>query len=237
MSSVRYILSDIDGFNDIINSNDNSIPNILNLNRTSNNTQYKVITYDKKYLNYDLISSYGLCRSIIVNNRNKVVSFAPPKSMPCDEFIQKYDETTYKIVAEEFIEGTMINVFWDETNGLSGDWEISTRNTVGATSSFYKGSGKTKTFREMFFEAAKENNLELNFLETNYCYSFVLQHPDNRIVVPFNKPLLYLVAVYSIHNEADKIIVENYNANQFQYFFNNILNSSIMFPQIYKFEK
>ena len=84
MSSVRYILSDIDGFNDIINSNDNSIPNILNLNRTSNNTQYKVITYDKKYLNYDLISSYGLCRSIIVNNRNKVVSFAPPKSMPCD---------------------------------------------------------------------------------------------------------------------------------------------------------
>jgi hypothetical protein len=154
--------------------------------------------------------------------------------MPCDEFIQKYDETTYKIVAEEFIEGTMINVFWDETNG---DWEISTRNTVGATSSFYKGTGKTKNFREMFFEAAKYNNLELNFLETNYCYSFVLQHPDNRIVVPFKKPQLYLVAVYSIHNDSDKITVENYNPRQFQNFFSNILNSSIMFPQIYKFEK
>lgn len=237
MSTIRYILSNIYGFNDIINSNDNSIPNILKINnRTSNNTPYKVITYDKNFLNCDLVSSYGLCRSIIVNSRNKVVGFAPPKSMPCDEFIQKYDETTYKIVAEEFIEGTMINVFWDETIGLTGDWEISTRNTVGATSSFYKGI-KTKTFREMFFEGAKENNLELNFLETKYCYSFVLQHPDNRIVVPFKKPQLYLVAVYSIHNDTDKIIVENYNAQNFQYFFNNILNSSIMFPQIYKLEK
>ena len=38
--------------------------------------------------------------------------------------------------------------------------EISTRNTVGATSSFFKGSHQ-KTFRDMFLEAAKDENLIL----------------------------------------------------------------------------
>jgi hypothetical protein len=165
MNSVRYILSDIPTFNEIVKSNDTSISNILKLNkvecRTSNNTPYKVVRYDKNFLSCDLIPSYGLCRSVIINNNNKVVGFAPPKSIPSDEFIKRYNEESDGIVAEEFVEGTMINVFWDDSIGLTGGWEIATRNTVGATSSFYKGP-RAKTFRDMFLEAAKENNLDLN---------------------------------------------------------------------------
>ena len=86
----------------------------------------------------------------------------------------------------------MINVFWDSNIGLSGAWEISTRNTVGAESSFYK-SPNSKTFRTMFLEAAINNNLDLDSLNKNFCYSFVLQHPENRIVVPFKAPQLYLI--------------------------------------------
>jgi hypothetical protein len=155
MNSVRYILSDILGFNDIINSTNTDVSNVLKLNKidckTNNNTSYKIIRYDKNFLTYDLVSSYGLCRSVIVNSKNKVVGFAPPKSILCDDFIRKYSENTTDIVAEQFVEGTMINVFWDDLAG----WEISTRNTIGATSSFYKGS---KTFREMFIEACNKNN-------------------------------------------------------------------------------
>jgi hypothetical protein len=55
-----------------------------------------------------------------VNNQNKVVSFAPPKSIPSDKFIQSYNEKMEGIVAEEFVEGTMINVFWDPSVGLTG---------------------------------------------------------------------------------------------------------------------
>jgi len=240
MTSARYILSEIPGFNDIVKNDIKNVSNILKLNkvecRTSNNTPYTVIRYDKNFLSIDLIPSYGLCRSVIVNNNNKVVGFSPPKSIPSDCFINKYNESTNGIIAEEFIEGTMINVFWDDSIGLTGGWEIATRNTVGATSSFYKGP-KAKTFRDMFLEAAKANNLILDNLEKQYCYSFVLQHPENRIVVPFKHSQLYLVALYTIHNDNDIITVEFNDVQQYKNFFNTQLVTSIKFPEVYTFDK
>jgi len=238
MTTPIYNLSNISGFNDIINNVNDNGSTILKLNkvecRTSNNTIYRIVRYDKNFLNVDLISTYGLCRSVIINNNNKVVGIAPPKSIPCHDFIKKYDEKTEGIVAEEFIEGTMMNVFWDNSIGLNGAWEISTRNTVGARSSFYKGP-KSQTFRDMFLEALKETNLLLDNLEKEFCYSFVLQHPSNRIVVPFKKPQLYLVAVYSIFNEIDNIYVKVHNSQDFRDVF-HALNTSIRFPGIYKFD-
>jgi hypothetical protein len=248
-SATRYTLSDIPGFNDIIKGDDFSgLINVLKLNkvecRTANNAIYKVVRYDKNFLNVDLIPTYGLCRSVILNCNNDVVGFAPPKSIPCDEFIKKYSEDTRGITAEEFIEGTMINVFWDNSIGLTGGWEISTRNTVGATSSFYKGH-KAKTFRDMFLEAAKECGLVLDNLEKDKCYSFVLQHPENRIVVPFKDPQLYLVAVYSIHKEEEEEQEENPSSSVYIDVFDSqdfrdvffALNTTVMFPKVYKFEK
>ena len=238
MTTPIYNFSNISGFNDIVKNANDTGSTILKLNkvecRTSNNTIYRIVRYDKNFLNVDLISTYGLCRSVIINNNNKVVGIAPPKSIPCHDFIKKYDEKVDSIIAEEFIEGTMINVFWDDSIGLNGAWEISTRNTVGATSSFYKGP-KSQTFRDMFLEALKETNLLLNNLEKEFCYSFVLQHPSNRIVVPFKKPQLYLVAVYSIFNETDNIYVKVNNSQDFRDVF-HALNTSIRFPEIYKFD-
>ena len=238
MTTPIYNFSNISGFNNIVKNANDIDSTILKLNkvecRTSNNTIYRIVRYDKNFLNVDLISTYGLCRSVIINNNNKVVGIAPPKSIPCHDFIKKYDEKTDNIVAEEFIEGTMINVFWDDSIGINGAWEISTRNTVGATSSFYKGP-KSQTFRDMFLEALKETNLLLDNLEKEFCYSFVLQHPSNRIVVPFKKPQLYLVAVYSIFNETDNIYVKVHNSQDFRDVF-HALNTSIRFPEIYKFD-
>lgn len=235
MTTTRYILSDILGFNDLIKSNDNNNENILKLNKIESrttNSMYKVIRYDKNFLCYDLISTYGLCRSVIVNSENKVVSFAPPKSILTDDFIKRYSENRNSIVAEEFIEGTMINVFWDES---IKSWEFATRNIVGATSSFYK-SPNSKTFRTMFLEAMNENNLILDNLNKELCYSFVLQHPENRIVVPFKNPQLYLVAVYSIQNSIDNISVVFYDSQEFKNYFKSI-NTTVKFPQVYQFEK
>jgi hypothetical protein len=234
MTSTRYILSDIKGFNEIVNCDVNNLE-ILKLNkiesRTSNNSTYKVVRYDKNFLSIDLIPTYGLCRSVIINSKNKVVGFAPPKSISSEQFIQKYSETTPGVVFEEFVEGTMINVFWDDSIGLTGGWEIATRNTVGATSSFYK-SKQSKTFRDMFLEASYENNMSFNLLDKKYSYSFVVQHPENRIVVPFKSPQLYLVAVYSIVNDNNGIIVEAHDSQQFKESFST---TSVKFPYYYNF--
>jgi len=80
--------------------------------------KYTVMNYIKSTLEKN--SVYGLCRSIIVNNNKEVVCFSPPKSMTYDFFMQS--EITNAIIGMEFIEGTMINVFWHEDS-----WEISTK--------------------------------------------------------------------------------------------------------------
>lgn len=201
-----YILSDIPGFLNLLYNSEKETMT-LKLNKieckTENNTlAYKIIRYDKTMLNNSLQSVFGLCRSIIANSKNEIVCFAPPKSIKASEFINKYPSLSSNnnyLVAQEFVEGTMINVFWDKMIGLDGGWEIATRNIVGATNSFYK-SPKSKTFRVMFLEALKYCKFTLDDLEKDKCYSFVLQHPENRIVVPFEYPQLYLVAIYIIQN-------------------------------------
>jgi hypothetical protein len=198
---------------------------------TENNTKYKIIKYDKNLLNFDLINSYGLCRSIVINSENKVVCVSPPKSISSDTFIQKYPDLNDDIVIQEFIEGTMINVFYDNSIGVNGAWEISTKSVVGANTSFYK-SKNSKSFREMFLEAVKECNLSLDSLNKFLCYSFVLQHPNNRIVVPFVKPKLYLVAVYYIKNLGKtNIEVSSYSVNSIRHL--DWGNTTIQFPEIY----
>ena len=241
MSSIQYNLSNVPDFDELVKSdtNNQSSSNILKLNKinckTSNNATYCVIRYDKNFLSCDLVHTYGLCRSVIINNKNDVVGFAPPKSISSENFIKSYPEKTTDVVAEEFVEGTMINVFWDYSIGLSGGWEISTRNTVGATSSFYKSSSrKQKTFRDMFLEAAEESGLILQLLNPIYCYSFVVQHPENRIVIPFKKPQLYLVGVYSIVNNINNVVVQVFDHQIFKQCFKE-KNTTVQFPEIYSF--
>jgi hypothetical protein len=233
-------LSTVPGFKELLHENPYSSNNIFKLNRvackTNENKRYSIIKYDKDVLPYELATSYGLCRSVIVNDDNKVISYSPPKSIQFDLFRQKYSDNKYdNLVAEEFVEGTMINIFWDPTVGLSGSWEIATRNNVGANSSFFL-SNPTKTFRDMFLEAAKENNLNLDKLSKVYNFSFVLQHPDNRIVVPIKKPQLYLVSAYSIHHDSDECIeIVNHRLSVIKEF--QWTNTTIQFPKVYPFKE
>jgi hypothetical protein len=236
-NTVSYNLSEIPGFNDLLNSGIIINLNVLKLNKITsrtNNSTYKVIRYDKNFLCADIVPCYGLCRSVIVNSQNKVVGFAPPKSISADLFIKNHPDIS-TVEAQEFVEGTMINVFFDPSIGVTGSWEISTRNTVGATSTFYKTSN-SKTFREMFMDAASRCNLNVENLDKDICWSFVLQHPTNRIVVPFDRPKLYLVGTYKINCDNDKVIIEVLNAQNYASFLKDQLSTSVEFPQIYKFD-
>jgi hypothetical protein len=234
MNPIVYNLSQTPEFNKLVFT-DESTDSIMNLNRTEcttlNGQKYKVIRYNKNTLCYDNIPTYGIYRSVIVNSDRKVVCFSPPKSVSADAFIKNYSTKMDSLVAEEFVEGTMINVFWDPKIGLSGAWEISTRNTVGAVSSFYKSSN-SKTFRDMFLEAAANNNLDLISLHKNFCYSFVLQHPENRIVVPFKSPQLYLISMYIVDN-TDRNNVKVYSVDKSS-FLELHSNTTVKIPAVYE---
>ena len=111
MNPIVHYLSQIAGFTDLL-LNEDSSGSVPNLNKTEcttlNNQKYKVIRYNKTNLTFDIIPTYGLCRSVIVNSNNQVVCFSPPKSVKSDSFIEKYNIKNDTLIAEEFVEGTMI---------------------------------------------------------------------------------------------------------------------------------
>lgn len=228
---IEYKLSNIPGFMDLINNGDTK-SNYYTIKEysTKSDEKYKIVNYSKDLLSENLIPSYGLLRSLILSE-SKIVSFSPPKSISADNFIIKYPFKTNSIIAEEFLEGTMINVFF------SSGWQISTRNTVGAEVSFFQSSSPTvlrKNFNEMFVDACIQNCLNIFTLNPSYCYSFVLQHPENRIVIPFLKPQLYLVSVYEIKQTEKEITVFEQDMNKVKS--GGMWNQTkIKFPEIYEF--
>ena len=190
---------------------------------TFNNNEYKIIKYSKDNIkslmetDYDKYLEISKYRSVIIRN-NKVVCFAPERSLEYSLFVNNY--STENSWLEDYIDGTMINVFYDN---IKQTWEIATRSTVGANIVFFNDVKNYKyfdnnnyfkdyynlTFRSMFFEACNTCNLDLNCLDVKYVYSFVLQHPFNRIVTPIITPVIYLVKVYEITHPINNVLSSN----------------------------
>ena len=141
-----------------------------------------------------------------------------------------------QFMLDEMVEGTMINLFYDPR---SEKWEIATRKNVGADCWFYRTQyfnleNTQKTFRQMFMDAFPAhyvhagngvgdpdiNDIELICdLPKHYCYSFVLQHPENHIVYPVHSPALYLVGVFELinHTPAGEDCVFNAETQQWNH--------------------
>ena len=88
-----------------------------------------VVKYDKTYLNINNLDSLGLFRSLVLDENGRLIAFSPIKSknLLLDDTIKDEKFEDYRI--EEFVEGTMINLFW---HPYLNDWEITTRSTIGA---------------------------------------------------------------------------------------------------------
>jgi hypothetical protein len=157
--------------------------------------KYTIIKYDKRQCLPSQYYRVAYMRTLIIDNElSKVVCVGPNKSIPVEE-IEQYTNSDVNIHYEEFIDGVMINVFWDETDQL---WQYATRSNIGADIRFFLQTESKKTFRTMFEEALNEDNVDLNMLPKTMCYSFVLQHPENRIVEPIEKPHVVLVEAHCI---------------------------------------
>ena len=247
----KYDLNTINGgdmsliYKTSVKGSDPKLDNVLAMLNSNNLMQkqwffkdktYQIIRYDKKMLSKDQFNKAGLFRSVI-HRDGKVFCFSPPKSQDFVDFtndpVNNLEFHKKNIFAEEFIEGTMINIFHDD------ELEIATRSSVGGKVGFFKSGGEVNTFRTMFLDAV--SNLEitsnddrelfkqLESFPKNYTFSFVLQHPKNRIVVPFNVPNLYLAAVYQNENNVVTEIEIDNNIKE-------SLPSWVSYPEQYSFD-
>lgn len=185
---MSYRLNDYVDFKKIIINNDYAKEKHLIIKNYGN---LYLIKYDKSFLNINNYESLGLFRSVIVNKEGKLVSYSPPKSYNLNldtcstKNVFKFED--YEL--QPFIEGTMINLFW---HPYLNDWEITTRSFISAKNKF----STPNTFRYMFLQCCNDTNLNFDDLDKKYCYSFVMQHIENRIVVPIISNALFLVNVY-----------------------------------------
>jgi len=189
---------------------------------------YSIITYDKRGMGvtYEDYKTIGMLRSVVVNEDGKVVCYSPPKSLYITDELEKHfdannimsglsDENTNEWYAEEFVEGTMINLFY--SHGAGGEaWEIATKNTIGGRALFYSPKNpkdeveirESDTFRNMFFDTCAKIGFNYEKLPQDVVYSFVLQHPKNRIVLPITEAAIYLIGVYRITQDSDNQKIE-----------------------------
>ena len=96
--------------------------------------EYNILKYDKSKVTPDLVRTSGLFRSIVHSN-GAILAFSPPKSICEGQFMSQYPPS--ECYAEEIVDGTMINLFYDK---LTKAWEISSKSTFGANCLFFNNS-------------------------------------------------------------------------------------------------
>ena len=222
---------------------------------------YQILNYDPTCICDDDTES-GAYRSVVLDAESKsVVCMAPPKSVTFSHFrtsgeivgvldclgqgTQLQDSHVSTLVINEFVEGTMLNLFYDQR---AETWEIASKGAVGGNYWYFRTSYdnvahgcEQLTFRDMFLDALRVergtplNDIALlNELPNTFMYSFVLQHPDNHIVMRIERPQLYLVAAYQVVvniSDGASTILNVPLSEISKYSFNKSAYNVIRFPQ------
>jgi len=154
--------------------------------------------------------------SIILENPSRnLLSFAPPKTIDYSDISVFLQSSEFQELFEndihvsELVEGTFLHMFYDTR---IESWEIATKKAIGGRYSYYHIPDQySPNYREMMMEAfhlpseRKETNEGiytipfLQDLSKTHCYSWILQHPQNHIVIPIETPKMFLVSVYEIN--------------------------------------
>lgn len=171
---------------------------------------YTIKNLEKEYLpNTDYLNR--MYRSALYNASGKMIALAPLQSFPNDNFVLDLSNgDSANFIINEIIEGTMMTLFWDPDENC---WDVCTKKGLGGNYSYFRDSGKT--FRTMFLEAL-ETKFPLNTLDEadfsafdkSLCYTFVLQHPANHIVIYAPTPKLYLVGAFKLAEARNKPLSE-----------------------------
>tara|TARA_B100001093_G_scaffold519280_1_gene607521 strand:- start:206 stop:1303 length:1098 start_codon:yes stop_codon:yes gene_type:complete len=83
------------------------------------------------------------------------------------------------VVLEEFIDGTLINLYYNE------EWKLSTKFCIDAKTSFYRSK---KSYYDLFNEIYSLDNIDF---DKKYTYSFVLVHNESRNISKISENKIY----------------------------------------------
>jgi hypothetical protein len=146
-------------------------PYYIQVKESIQNPNIYMLVYqkDKSDFNIPLVSE---CRGIILEkNTNKVLCYTFDRKQ---EFNWDSDNTSIC----QSVDGSQLKLYY-----YNDEWMISTTRCIDADKSFWYSE---KSFKELFDECLNESIIDYDKLNKEYCYSFVLCHKENRIVIKHN---------------------------------------------------
>ena len=200
----------------------------VNYSKTSSGGLFYTLKYDRAKLTDEQYATLGRFRSVVFDDSGKICCVAPPKMLKLSDALSSAEVNSAGgyLHAEELVEGVMFNLFFsgekwyvatkscvgevsydhmkDAPAAASSVAELDADGEAKLTSS---SSSSAAAFQKLSIqEVLRRRICDTLSLLTNgveaapkqYCYSFVLQHPKNQIVVEVSAPQLFLVAVYEL---------------------------------------
>lgn len=180
---------------------------------------YRVVRYDKKAT--DMSSSYvRWMRSTVWDTEaNLPMCVSPPKA----EKEEHPPSSNEQLLIQDFVDGTMINVVVPAT----GDPFLVSRSQIGAGGNFYS----QRSFAELFGDALREQSYDLAKIASevkahfrsqknvhSYFVSFVLQHPEHRVVTRIQTPRLYAISMGCVSKSASVVMEEVTHSSSSEFF-------------------
>ena len=185
--------------------------------RVIGSDRYRIIRYVKGHSSSHKWDMHWMRSVVWDTQENRPICVAPPKAykhtIPTGEDV--------KLLIQEFLDGTMINAY--VTKEEPDTLHIASRTQFGASGTFYS----KKTFGELFDEALKEMGYSsradlLSILpkptEVATFFSFLLRHPEHRVVSRVRAPQLYLVHVGSVASDGTVTVTEDISEHQYPNF-------------------
>lgn len=189
---------------------------------SSEDTVYRILRYvSRDEVNDDT----RWFRSVVWNiQTNRPVCVSPPKSM--EDTVPFESGNT--VIVQDFVDGVMINAFFEK--GQKEHIRLATRTQLDATGNFYS----QRSFGELFMDSQKSFNDLATQIESHggtTFASFILQHPEHRVVSKSTHPTSELIHVGSV--DSDGLVHMNETVST-PYVYNNVLTTAFSTMNILK---
>jgi hypothetical protein len=210
-----------------------NVTEYINLKNILENEPYFLkIKEDKTYPNLFLIcgqdnSDYSLK---IVNECNGIILDKNTLSIVCYTFDKCPEQNVLNpllniepcnLFFEPVYEGTLIRAYFHENK-----WMISTKKCIDPSKSNWVSN---RSFMELFNDAISIQNPNiLAHLNSEYCYSFILMHPENNIIMKVHYPQLFHISTRDMRTfteiNTDIPLIPHLERNPFSISFDELNN-------------
>jgi hypothetical protein len=161
------------------------------------------IKEDTEFPNLFLVHTQESCdfNNKIVRECNGIIMDKNTLGIVCYSFDKCKEDETFdtelninELYIEDALEGTLVRLFY-----YNNTWYLSTKKCINAANSKWLSQ---KNFLELFQESLiLLNKVNIyNNLNTSNCYSFILAHPENNIVVNYTSPTLFHIGTRNLQN-------------------------------------